>query len=57
MNSETSGLQRDSNMELSVDYQSGASSGNGGEITSDDAMAPFEQGMKKLTNAYTIYFN
>ena len=54
-NSKTSGLQRDSNMELSVDYQSGAS--NGGEITSDDAMAPFKQGMKKLTNAYTIYFN
>ena len=49
-------LQRDSNMELSVDYQSGAS-GNRGEITSDDAMALFEQGMKKLTNAYTTFFN
>ena len=41
-------------MELSIDSQLGPNID--GSITVD-AIAPFEQGMKKLTNAYSTFFN
>ena len=47
-------LQRGSDMEIALDYETGTSGNN--EITSD-AFEPLEQGMKKITNAYTMFYN